>query len=171
MAYPDCNTFTYPATFSCSLPYGYSTAHRYAKAFNNIPVAILLNRPVAHDYLDLAQECTEVVAEIIEQQDPTTRLALCGRLGIMLSRLKSLLEQPLTPEQRKRLTVEKLPRQALYEFAADTTFVCDYACAVVHVLLTRIHRDKLDKTLTGLLFDLTHYLCDWLTEPQFEKFR
>lgn len=64
---------------------------------------------VATDFTVLADHCENFAETLIESNDPTLKIALCGRLNACLSMLQPTLLEPVPPHLIESLTVDTLP--------------------------------------------------------------
>lgn len=63
----------------------------------------------ASDFTVLAGHCETFAETLIESNDPTLKMALCGRLNACLTRLQPTLLEPVPPHLIESLTVDILP--------------------------------------------------------------
>ncbi|BDA53092.1 Uncharacterised protein [Raoultella ornithinolytica] len=68
----------------------------------------------ATDFTVLADYCESFAETLIESDDPTLRLALCGRLAACLSMLRPTLNDPIPPHLIESLTTDTLPASSTY---------------------------------------------------------
>ena len=61
------------------------------------------------DFTVLADHCENFAETLIENDDPTLKMALCGRLNACLTRLQPTLLEPVPPHLIESLTVDILP--------------------------------------------------------------
>lgn len=105
-----------------------------------IPTQIhpLLSVPfnAATDFTVLADHCDRFAVTLLENADPTLRLALCGRLAACLSLLRPTLNDPIPPHLIESLTVDTLP--ASYpRFEPGSELLCDYSLTLTQLLTGR----------------------------------
>lgn len=63
----------------------------------------------ATDFTVLADHCENFAETLIENDDPTLKMALCGRLSAALMLLQPTLLEPVPPHLVESLTVDTLP--------------------------------------------------------------
>lgn len=63
----------------------------------------------ATDFTVLAGHCETFAETLIESNDPTLKMALCGRLNACLTLLQPTLLDPVPPHLIESLTVDTLP--------------------------------------------------------------
>ncbi len=63
----------------------------------------------ATDFTVLASYCETFAETLIENDDPTLKMALCGRLNACLTLLQPTLLDPVPPHLVESLTVDTLP--------------------------------------------------------------
>jgi hypothetical protein len=63
----------------------------------------------ATDFTVLADHCENFAETLIENDDPTLKMALCGRLNAALTLLQPTLLEPVPPHLVESLTVDTLP--------------------------------------------------------------
>lgn len=61
------------------------------------------------DFTVLASHCENFAETLIENNDPTLKMALCGRLNACLTLLHPTLLEPVPPHLVESLTVDALP--------------------------------------------------------------
>ncbi|MBL7637996.1 hypothetical protein [Atlantibacter hermannii] len=134
-------------------------------------VETLLTRPIHYglDFMALAHCCSALVAELLENDDPTSRLALAGRLALSLSLMRHVLNDDLTPEQCETLTVAQKPQAAVEPLYSEPELLVEYCHSLTQVLLSGAVRAEPLSHLSGLLFELVNQLCDTLTAPRFYR--
>ena len=64
---------------------------------------------VATDFTVLAEHCENFAGTLIESNDPSLKIALCGRLNACLTLLQPTLLEPVPPHFIESLTVDTLP--------------------------------------------------------------
>ncbi|CAM7741373.1 hypothetical protein PHDIMM138B_25525 [Phytobacter diazotrophicus] len=97
--------------------YGYDPPHTrplLAVSFN-----------VATDFTIFAEHCENFAETLIENDDPSLKMALCGRLSIALTLLQPMLLEPVPPHLVESLTVDTLPANSS-EFGLECTELCRY---------------------------------------------
>lgn len=68
---------------------------------------------VATDFTTLSSHCDRFADTLIESDDPTLKMALCGRLVASLMLLRTTLNDPVPPQIKERLTVDTFPPHRL----------------------------------------------------------
>lgn len=63
----------------------------------------------ATDFTVLTSHCENFAETLIESNDPTLKMALCGRLNACLTLLQPTLLEPVPPHLIESLTVDTLP--------------------------------------------------------------
>lgn len=134
-------------------------------------VETLLTRPIHYglDFMALAHCSSALVAELLENDNPTSRLALAGRLALSLSLMRHVLNDDLTPEQCEALTVAQKPEAAAEPLYSEPELLVEYCHSLTLVLLSGVVRAEPLSHLSGLLFELVNQLSDTLTTPRFYR--
>lgn len=119
----------------------------------------------ATDFTVLVEHCDRFAETLIESDDPTLRLALCGRLAACLSLLRPTLNDPIPPHLIESLTVDFLPANPP-RFEPGSELLCDYSLTLAQLLTGRALLPKMERTLTGLLCELVWYFSAELKAPR-----
>lgn len=119
----------------------------------------------ATDFTVLADYCARFAETLIETDDPTLRLALCGRLHACLALLQPTLHDPIPTHLIESLTVDTLPTTPEH-FISEPDSLCEYSLVLLQLLLEHPAEPKTEKTLTGLLCELVWYFDDGLKAPR-----
>lgn len=119
----------------------------------------------ATDFTVLADHCDRFAETLLESDDPTLRLALCGRLVACLSLLRPTLNDPIPPHLIESLTVDFLPANPP-RFEPSSELLCDYSLTLAQLLMGRALLPKMERTLTGLLCELVWYFAAELKAPR-----
>ncbi|ECI6120899.1 hypothetical protein EH120_03755 [Salmonella enterica subsp. enterica] len=119
----------------------------------------------ATDFTILADYCVRFAETLIETDDPTLRLALCGRLYACLAVLQPTLNDPIPPHLMESLTVDILPATTTHA-VSDPDSLCEYCLALLRLLLERPAEPETEQTLTGLLCELVWYFAEGLKAPR-----
>lgn len=83
----------------------------------------------ATDFTVLASHCESFAETLIESNDPTLKMALCGRINACLTLLQPTLLDPVPPHLIESLTVDTLP-VTTPRFAPECTEICTYCLAL-----------------------------------------
>lgn len=144
------------------------TAH--PQPVNESPITTLLKTPLAAD-MDLFQildGCQHHVDELIENDNNTERMALCGRLLAGLEMLKFALVAPLPAHLIERLTVNvEADNHYRCPLSTDSETLRTYCAALTMLLLQGQQSPQQEEHITGLLFELVNVLTDDLKAPRF----
>ena len=130
----------------------------------------LLNTPFSAttDFTVLAERCERFADTLLESDDPTLKLALCGRLTACLALLKSTLNAPVPPHLIESLTVDVLPvTQPCFE--PDTESLCDYCITLAQLITERSLSLEVERTLIGLLAELVWFFSAELKAPRWVR--
>lgn len=119
----------------------------------------------ATDFTDLAYYCDRFAETLIECDDQTLKMALCGRLNTCLALLRPTLGEPIPPHRIDRFTVDVLP-DVSPGFVPDAELLCDYCLALGQVLNGRSLLPETETMLTGLLCELVWYFAADLNAPR-----
>lgn len=121
--------------------------------------------PVSADLFEVTDLCASFVNVLLETQDVSARLALCGRLSQALERLAQLCDEDLPPHLIARLTASELPDSAMPDCWQDTYLAVGYLRSLNQALLGNTLPDALANDLAGLLHDMVYILRDYVREP------
>ena len=102
---------------------------------------------------------------LLETDEHTDRMALCGRLVHALIQLERLCEEDLPPHLLAQLSTITQPEMAIPDGWQDTDMLLGYAKALSQTLLSNAQPEAVAKELTGLLHDLVYLLVDQLKGP------
>ena len=120
---------------------------------------------VAMDFTTLAELCEHFADTLTESDDPTLKMALCGRLATSLTLLRSTLNDPVPPHIKESLTVDILPAtQPCFE--PDLEQLCDYCVALSQLLMSQALPSETERTLTSLLAELVWFFAAELNAPR-----
>lgn len=119
----------------------------------------------ATDFTVLADYCDRFAEILIESDDPTLRLALCGRLTACPALLRPTLNDPIPLHLIKSLTVDIIPVNPP-RFEPGSELLCDYSLMLAQLLTGRVLLPKMERTLTGLLCELVWYFAADLKAPR-----
>ncbi|ECI0414798.1 hypothetical protein AH332_16165 [Salmonella enterica subsp. salamae] len=127
------------------------------------------------DFTVLASHCENFAETLIENNDPTLKMALCGRLNACLTLLHPTLLEPVPPHLVESLTVDALPANSP-RFEPECTELCRYCLALTQTLAGQGFSSETKKLLSWLLYDLVSYFAAemkaprWLRTPDGVKF-
>lgn len=127
----------------------------------------LFTTPFDHttDFTELADSCERFVEVLVECDDPTQKLALCGRLSACLSLLQPTLLEPVPEHLKASLTVNDLPLEApLFEPEIDR--LGRYCQLLTQMLLARTLSASDERVAGDLLQDLVGFYSDTLKAPR-----
>lgn len=119
----------------------------------------------ATDFTVLASHCENFAETLIESDDPALRLALYGRLAACLALMRPTLNDPIPPHLIESLTVDFLPANPP-RFEPGSELLCDYSLTLAQLLTGRALLPKMERTLTGLLYDLINYFAAEMKAPR-----
>jgi len=133
-------------------------------------ITTLLKTPLGatHDLFQVLDACQHYVDALIENDDNTECMALCGRLYAALEMLKFALKAPLPAHLIERLTVDVAePDNYRGALSTDSETLREYCAALVMLLLQRQQSPEQSEHITGLLFELINVLVEDLKAPRF----
>ncbi len=107
----------------------------------------------ATDFTVLAGHCETFAETLIESNDPTLKMALCGRLNACLTLLQPTLLEPVPPHLIESLTVDTLPANSP-RFEPECTELCRYCLSLTQTLAGQGFYSEMEKYLSGLLYEL-----------------
>ncbi|OQR46467.1 hypothetical protein BW261_01340 [Klebsiella aerogenes] len=119
----------------------------------------------ATDFTVLASHCENFAETLIENDDPTLKMALCGRLNACLTLLQPTLLEPVPPHFVENLTVDTLPANSP-EFGPECTELCSYCLALTQTLAEQGFSSEKEKQLSYLLYDLINYFAAEMKAPR-----
>ncbi|TKU00252.1 hypothetical protein FDW89_12575 [Citrobacter sp. wls830] len=119
----------------------------------------------ATDFTVLAGHCETFAETLIESNDPTLKMALCGRLNACLSLLQPTLLEPVPPHLVESLTVDTLPVSPP-RFDPECTELCHYCIALTQTLSGQGFASEAEKYLSWLLYDLINYFAAEMKAPR-----
>ena len=122
----------------------------------------------ATDFTTLAELGEHFADTLTESDDPTLKMALCGRLAACFALLRSTLNNPVPPHIKERLTVESLPVMPS-SFEPDSEQLCDYCVALSQLLIAQSLPSETEKTLTDLLAELAGHFAAELNAPRWVR--
>ncbi|EJH1735995.1 hypothetical protein NCT62_002588 [Escherichia coli] len=119
----------------------------------------------ATDFTVLADHCENFAETLIESNDPTLKMALCGRLNACLMLLQPTLLEPVPPHLVESLTVDTLP-VSYPRFEPECTELCHYCIALTQTLSGLGFASETEKHLSWLLYDLINYFAAEMKAPR-----
>lgn len=117
------------------------------------------------DFTVLADHCALFAEILVESSDPVQKLALCGRMSAGLSILKSALSDPIPLHLTESLTTDTPPDNPP-RFNPESTALCDYCLALIHVLSGQGFNSCMSMQLSWLLYELLDYFRTDLKSPR-----
>ncbi len=117
------------------------------------------------DFTVLASHCETFAETLIESDDPTLKMALCGRINACLTLLQPTLLDPVPPHLIESLTVDTLPATTP-RFGPECTEICTYCLALTQTLAGQGFASETEKFLSWLLFDLVSYFAAEMKAPR-----
>lgn len=120
------------------------------------------------DFIVLANYCEHFADALIESDSPGLKRALCYRLSECCELLQSKLNDPIPQHLVASLTVDELPDTAPI-FEPDSDHLCGYCHALAQLLSNHHFNVAEEKSLTGLLFELTCYFADEVRAQRFVR--
>ncbi|MCQ3063091.1 hypothetical protein I5938_00090 [Salmonella enterica subsp. enterica serovar Indiana] len=119
----------------------------------------------ATDFTVLANHCENFAEPLIENNDPTLKMALCGRINACLTLLQPTLHDPVPPHLVESLTVDTLPT-SYPRFGPECTEICNYCLALTQTLAGQGFSSETEKYLSWLLYDLINYFAAEMKAPR-----
>lgn len=135
-------------------------------------ITTLLKTPLGatHDLFQVLDACQHYVDALIENDDNTECMALCGRLLAALEVLKVALKAPLPAHLIERLTVDVAePDNYRGPLSTDSETLREYCSALTILLLQHQQAPEQEEQITGLLFELINVLVEDLKTPRFVR--
>lgn len=139
---------------------------------NETAIPALLKTPLgAHmDLFQILDGCQQHIEALIENDNSTERMALCGRLLAGLEMLKFALKAPLPAHLIERLTVDVVQDDSYrFPLSTDSETLREYCAALTMLLLQRQPSAEQEEHVTGLLFELINVLVEDLKAPRFVR--
>ena len=119
----------------------------------------------ATDFTVLAEHCANFAGTLIESNDPTLKMALCGRINASLMLLQPTLLEPVPEHLVESLTVNA-PPEDFPRFTPECTELCNYCLALTQTLAGTGLSSETEKYLSWLLFDLLSYFSAEMRAPR-----
>lgn len=117
------------------------------------------------DFTVLADYCEDFAQTLTEHDDPTLKMALCGRLNACLTLLQPGLLDPIPPHLIESLTVDTPPADDP-RFEPECTQLCGYCLALTETLAGQGIASETGKQLSGLLYDLINLFVAEMKAPR-----
>ena len=151
-----------------------ATADSNTNARSEIEPAVttLLKTPLntAMDLFQVLDYCQHHADVLIESDDRTERMALCGRLYAGLEVLKVVLKAPLPEYLIERLTLKAAnPDDYHCPLSTDSETLREYCSALTMVLLQGPQPYEQEEKIAGLLSELLDVMVDDLKAPRFVR--
>ena len=127
----------------------------------------LFTTPFDHttDFTELADNCAQFVDVLVECDDPTQKMALCGRLSACLALLQPTLLEPVPEYLKASLTVEEFPsRVPVFEPECDQ--LGRYCQEITQMLMNGSLPRQSEIVMEDLLCELVSYFADTLKAPR-----
>ncbi|MEL2241309.1 hypothetical protein PAS25_09925 [Leclercia adecarboxylata] len=121
--------------------------------------------PVSADLFEVTDRCAALVTVLLETKETAPRLALCGQLSHVLTRLAHLCDEDLPSHLIAQLTVDDVVDSAMPLCWQETYLMVEYLQSLNLALLGNTLPDKVAQDLTGLLHDMVYILRDYVREP------
>lgn len=135
-------------------------------------ITTLLKTPLGAtmDLFQILDTSQQHVDALIENDNNTECMALCGRLLAGLEVLKYALKAPLPAHLIERLTVDVAePDNYRGALSTDSETLREYCTALTLLLLQRQQSSEQQEHITGLLFELVNVLVEDLKTPRFVR--
>ena len=135
-------------------------------------IITLLKTPLGNhlDLFELLDSCQFHIDALIENDNSTECMALCGRLLAALEMLKVTLNAPLPAHLIERLTVDAATDDNYRcPLSTDSETMRQYCAALTMLLLQRQQTAEQNEQVTGLLFELMNLLIEDLKTPRFVR--
>jgi len=135
-------------------------------------ITALLKTPLGlgMDLFQILDACEFHADALIENDDNTERMALCGRLLVGLEALKTVLKEPLPAHLVERLTVD-IAEEDNYRspLSTDSETLREYCVALTLLLLQHQQPEEKEAHITEMLFELINVLAEDLKAPRFVR--
>lgn len=135
-------------------------------------ISTLLKTPLGatHDLFQVLDVCQSYADALIENNNHTECIALCGRLLAGLSVLKVVLQAPLPDHLIKSLTVDiTQPDNYRCALTTDSETLREYCASLTIVLLNQLESPEQQEHIIGILFELVSVLAEDLKAPRFVR--
>ena len=127
----------------------------------------LFTTPFDHttDFTELADNCAQFVDVLVECDDPTQKMALCGRLSACLALLQPTLLEPVPEYLKASLTVDDLPLDVPV-FEPEIDQLGRYCQLLTQMLLARTLSASAERVAGELWPDLVGFYSETLKAPR-----
>jgi len=135
-------------------------------------IATLLKKPqgVAMDLFQVLDICQQYAEGLIENENHTECMALCGRLLAGLEVLKSVLKAPLPEHLIEQLTLKDTETSDYRSpVATDSETLREYCTALTIVLLNQQEPPEQREQMIGILYEMIFVLAEDLKAPRFVR--
>lgn len=117
------------------------------------------------DFTELAAHCDQFAQTLVECDNPTEKLALCGRLSACLALLQPTLNDPVPAHLVDELTVDDLPTR-LPVFDPESDQLGHYCQVLTQLLMTRALPADMARVMEDLLGEMVSFYADMLNAPR-----
>lgn len=117
------------------------------------------------DFTVLADYCEHFAQMLTEDDDPTLKMALCGRLNACLTLLQPGLLDPI-PEHLIASLIVDVPPDDYPRFEPECTQLCGYCLALTETLAGQGLAAETEKQLGWLLYELTRLFTVEMKSPR-----
>jgi hypothetical protein len=135
-------------------------------------IITLLKTPLGatHDLFQVLEQCQRYVDALIENDNHTECMALCGRLLAGLNVLKFTLKSPLPEHLIENLTTDiTKPDDYRCPLSTDSETLREYCSALTMLLLNQKESTDQVENITGILFEMVNLLAEDLKAPRFVR--
>lgn len=109
--------------------------------------------------------CEHFAQPLTEDDDPTLKMALCGRLNACLILLQPGLLDPIPAHLIESLTVDTVPAD-YPRFEPECTRLCGYCLALTETLAGQGFASDAEKQLGWLLYELINLFAEEMKAPR-----
>ena len=117
------------------------------------------------DFTELADNCAQFVDVLVECDDPTQKMALCGRLSACLALLQPTRLEPVPEYLKASLTVDD-PPLGVPVFEPEIAQLGRYCQLLTQMLLARTLSASDERVAGDLLQDLVGFYSETLKAPR-----
>ncbi|HED6261798.1 hypothetical protein L8T08_12045 [Enterobacter bugandensis] len=127
----------------------------------------LFTLPLTHntDFTELADNCERFFDALVECDDPTTKLALWGRLATCLALLQPTLLEPVPEPLKESLIIDEPPTR-LPALEPEVDQLGHYCQTLTQLLMSGALAADAERVMQDLLFELVSYYADTLKMPR-----
>ena len=133
-------------------------------------IATLLKKPqgAAMDLFQVLDICQQYAEGLIENENHTECMALCGRLLAALEVLKSVLKAPLPDHLIEQLTLKETETSDYRTpLTTDSETLREYCTALTIVLLNQQEPPEQREQMIGMLYEIIYVLAKDLKASRF----